>query len=195
MSTATHRPNRRPHTVVAPEKLGPFPTTAWTRLHNVQIPTDGGSAIPSAEVIVGPSGVHVVLTQGPIAGGSSRLLTREAQSAADWIAGALPPRYRNVVCPALLLADVSPDTDEADDLADSGVVAGVTVAVARVLSEAIRFKPRVLSHSESAVVHARLRAALEPTQEKLVRSGRWSWLSRRRRGLGWGHPRRPSGWE
>ena len=82
------------------------------------------------------------------------------------------PRYRPVVYAMLVL--------DGDDTA-GGLVAGVAVASARVLSEAIRFKPLLLSRSEACVVSSLLRTALYP-KSAAGRSSRWGRLTRRFRG-------------
>jgi len=158
-SPSTHRPQ-------AHAQLGPFPAPAWTRLREVVLLAADGRPGP-VEVVVGPTGVHVVSRQVPGAGDVCLLRTRDALLAADAVAAALPPRYRPVVDAMLLL--------DGDDTA-GGLVAGVAVASAQVLSEAIRFKPLVLSRSEARVVSSLLRAALYP-EPAAGRSSRWGRLT------------------
>ena len=112
-------------------------------------------------------------TQLPGAGDVCLLRTRDAQLAADAVAAALPSRYRPVVAAMLLL--------EGDDMS-GGLVAGVAVASAQVLSEAIRFKSLVLSRSEPCVGSSLLRAALYP-EPAAGRWSRWGRLTRRFRGV------------
>ena len=173
VSTMTHR-SPSTHRPQAHAQLGPFPAPAWTRLREVVLLAAEGRPGP-VEVVVGPTGVHVVSRQVPGAGDVCLLRNRDAQLAADAVAAALPPRYRPVVAAMLLL--------EGDDTA-GGLVAGVAVASAQVLSEAIRFKPLVLSRSEARVVSSLLRAALYP-EPAARRSSRWSRLTRRFRGAYW----------
>ncbi len=114
------------------------------------------------EVVVGPTGVHVVSRQVPGAGDVRPLQNRDAQR----------PRTRRQRPSRRVTARSWPrcrSCSEGDDTA-GGLVAGVAVASAQVLSEAIRFKPLVLARSEARVVSSLLRAALypEPVARSLV---------------------------
>jgi hypothetical protein len=151
--------------------VGTLPTPRWTRLVDV---TAGDLPRQRMEVVVGPSGVHVVTRQGSAVGATARLRVREARAAAVAVRAELPVRYRDVVAPAVLL-------EGAGD--DGGVVEGVMVATATVLTDAIRSRPRVLSTSEAAAVAGRLAAVLQaPPVAPARRRRRWP-LPARGRGL------------
>ncbi|HEX5560893.1 MAG TPA: hypothetical protein VFX52_04560 [Nocardioidaceae bacterium] len=141
----------------------------WTRLADVTV---GGPQRQTADVVVGPSGVHVVIRQASAGGATARLRVREATAAAAAVRATLPARYRDVVAAVVQLEGAGED---------GGVVDGVTVATANVLAEALRCRPRVLSTSEAAGVAGRLRVALEASSPPPARrERRWPRPARRR---------------
>ena len=184
MTATTRRPGSRldsPSVTTAPHD--PLPAPVWARFPQVRIVLADGSEVAVDEIVVGPSGVHVVTTQlaGPNAAvnaDSSRLRVREAQAAAAAVVAALPERYRPAVAAALVLADA---TSGGAVGAAGCVVDGVTVATEDVLVDAIRHKPLALSTSECAVVAAGLRATVRPTSASPERSRGLLRLWRRRR--------------
>ncbi|GAB3665192.1 hypothetical protein GCM10027596_30940 [Nocardioides korecus] len=147
----------------------PFPLAppAWSQWHDVLVPTADGTAVPVDAVVLGPTGVHVVLRQ--LTGSADSV---PAASAAAAVTAVLPARYRAVVTAALL--------DEA--AGDGAVVDGVLVATTAGLVEAVRLRPRVLSRSETGVLAATLARALAPQVVPATRTGLWSRLTRRSRG-------------
>jgi hypothetical protein len=114
------------------------------------------------EIVVGPSGIHVVLNRPgqltPTAVSSSgwnelEETAGQASAAAEAVADTLPDRYRGVVTPALCLTDTL----------DVGFSVGdVFAASPNVLRHSSRHLPRVLSTSEADAMAHRLRATLEP---------------------------------
>jgi len=151
----------------------PLPTSHWTVFDAVRWPGRPEDRID--EVVVGPSGVHVLLHQEQSAGvrGSLRaeeIVTR-SRDAADAVAGLLPSRYRDALRPVVCLCGTN-------DIGE--VVDGVRLASPEPLRFALRHQPRVLSTSEVAEVSARLRLALTPypapAAPPAVRSLRRLWL-------------------
>src|SRR3954454_639164 len=130
-------------------RLEPFPATHWTVWDGVRWPGREDDRID--EVVVGPSGVHVILHRcddsGGIAGGV------EAVAAAASVAALLPARYHHAVRPAVCLCPT-------EDVAE--VVDGVRVSSPGPLRHAMRHQPRVLSTSEVSGISGRLRLVLVP---------------------------------
>ena len=149
----------------------PLPTSHWTVFEPVRWP--GRSEDRIDEVVVGPSGVHVVLhheaPEGDVS--SSASIVRRAGEAADAVAALLPGRYREALRPVVCLCETR-DVAEAAD--------GVQVTSPEPLRHALRHQPRVLSTSEVTEVSARLRLALTPYPcppvAAAVRSLRRLWL-------------------
>jgi hypothetical protein len=131
----------------------PLPTSHWTVFDAVRWPGHPEDRID--EVVVGPSGVHVLLHhEGSVeAALSSDPIVGRARSAAEAVAGALPLRYRDALRPVVCLCGTSDGAE---------VVEGVRLASPESLRFALRHQPRVLSTSEVAEVSARLRLALTP---------------------------------
>jgi hypothetical protein len=145
-------------------QLGP----RWTRLVDVSVGDDRRQTV---DVVVGPSGVHVVTRQGSATGATARLRVHEARAAAAAVGARLPVRYRDVVAAALLL--------EGDGEA-GGIVDGVMVATANPMTDAVRCRPRVLSTSEAALVAGRLAVALRASPVAPARRHRrWPRMARR----------------
>ena len=151
----------------------PLPTSHWTVFDAVRWPGHPDERID--EVVVGPSGVHVLLHQRQSAGVRGSLQEEEivtrSRDAADAVGGLLPPRYRDALRPVVCLCG----TNEIGDVVD-----GVRLASPEALRFALRHQPRVLSTSEVAEVSARLRLALTPypapAAPPAVRSLRRLWL-------------------
>jgi hypothetical protein len=150
-----------------------LPTSHWTVFDAVRWPGRPEDRID--EVVVGPSGVHVLLHQEQSAGvrGSLRaeeIVTR-SRDAADAVGVLLPSRYRDALRPVVCLCGTN-------DIGE--VVDGVRLASPEPLRFALRHQPRVLSTSEVAEVSARLRLALTPypapAAPPAVRSLRRLWL-------------------
>jgi hypothetical protein len=152
----------------------PLPTSHWTVFDAVRWPGHPVDRID--EVVVGPSGVHVLLHQQvPAEVGGSLLanhpVAARSRDAADAVAGLLPSRYRDALRPVVCLCGTN-------DIGE--VVDGVRLASPEPLRFALRHQPRVLSTSEVAEVSARLRRALTPypapAAPPAVRSLRRLWL-------------------
>jgi hypothetical protein len=131
----------------------PLPTSHWTVFDAVRWPGRLEDRID--DVIVGPSGVHVLLHQEGLAEAdwSSTATVTRARDAADAVADLLPSRYRRALRPVICLCDTN-------NIAE--VVDTVRLASPEPLRFALRNQPRVLSTSEVAEVSARLRLALTP---------------------------------
>lgn len=152
----------------------PLPASHWTVFDAVRWPGHPEGRID--EVVVGPSGVHVLLHQEQSAGVRGPLraehpVVTRSRDAADAVAGLLPSRYRDALRPVVCLC-ITNDIGE--------VVDGVRLASPEPLRFALRHQPRVLSTSEVAEVSARLRLALTPypapSVPPAVRSLRRVWL-------------------
>ena len=149
----------------------PLPTSHWTVFEPVRWPGRFEERID--EVVVGPSGVHVVLhheAPDPDLSASPSIVTR-AREAAEAIGALLPGRYRESLRPAVCLCATRDVAEPAD---------GVQVTSPEPLRHALRHQPRVLSTSEITEVSARLRLALTPypcpPAAPAVRSLRRLWL-------------------
>lgn len=136
-----------------PEPVEPLPATHWTVLDGVRWP--GHEADRIDEVVVGPSGVHVILHDRHLSAtpGPDAEVVARARTAAAAVAGLLPQRYRGAVRPAVCLYGT---TDV------SAVVGDVRLASAAPLWFAVRHQERVLSTSEVAATSGRLRLGLAP---------------------------------
>jgi hypothetical protein len=160
--------------VVAVGQRGePLPAPYWTRFEDVRWPGSPGRRID--EVLVGPSGVHVVAHRGgtlpsPTGGQDLHEAAGRVVEAACAVAGLLPGRYRHVVTPAVCLTDT----------ADTGLRVGdVFAASPGVLRHAWRHQARVLSTSEAEAIVHHLRAGLEPFPRELPSgSGPGAWRRR-----------------
>lgn len=166
---------QRGSTVQRVERL---PATHWTSLKSVRWPGSADGWID--EVLVGPSGIHVVL-DAPLQpastapGGPDRAVLEEAAgraaAAAAAVAELLPDRYRRVVTPAVCLTDA----------VDVGTEVGAVLAASPgVLRHSWRHRPWVLSTSEVHAVADRLRARLEPFPVEPPHSSPAAWSVRRR---------------
>jgi hypothetical protein len=151
----------------------PLPASHWTVFDAVRWPGRPEERID--EVVVGPSGVHVLLHHREAAGTTvptgAIARAHAAAEAAEAVARLLPGRYRPVLRPAICLCDTT-------DLAE--VVDGVRLASRDPLRFALRHQPRVLSTSEVAEISRRLQLALTPYPAEptppAVRSLRRLWL-------------------
>lgn len=144
-----------------------LPGSHWRRYVGVRGPGSDGRI---DEVVVGPSGVHVVLEcPGGTVGDP---LVPTASEAAEAVADVLPERYRGRVRPELRLAE------------DAGDVAtwhgAVLLASPRALEHTWRYGPRVLSTSEIAEVSRWLDRRLELIVEVVPPVQRRRWLRLRR---------------
>lgn len=156
-----------------------LPAAYWTRLEGVRVP---GTAVVIDLVLVGPSGVHVVLdhpdepllsTAVPRARSGVEDAMQRAADASAGVAELLPERYRPAVLAEVCL------------LGTSGVVVdmgAVLVGSGDVLWQAWRHRARVLSTSEVAVVAGLLdrrleRVADEPPPRRSLWSRSWRWLT------------------
>lgn len=161
----------------AERRVEQLPAEYWTLLTRVRWPGRPDRWVD--EVLVGPSGVHVVLhrsgraTSAASSGSEDADLEEAAVRAgagALAVADLLPHRYRGVVTPAVCLTD----TDEV------GLSVGeVFAASPGVLRHSWRHRPRVLSTSEADAIAARLRARLEPFPVESPRSAGTWWKWRR----------------
>ena len=156
---------------------GQLPVSHWRRYPAVRRPGTTEGRID--EVVVGPSGVHVVLRargdETQQAAGPQGSPVDDASGAADAVAGLLPARYRDRVHPELRL-------DDTRDVASR--VGRVLLASPPVLEHIWRSAPRVLSTSEIDDLRHRLDVALEPLVVETPPVSRWHWLRwrpRRRR--------------
>ncbi len=153
---------------------GSLPSSHWRRYPVVRWPGTGAGRID--EVVVGPSGVHVVLRHGARrdedAVGPDGLPVPDvttAARAAVAVAALLPERYRARVRPELCL----------DDAGDVGTRSGpVLIASAHVLEHTWRHGPRVLSTSEILEIGRRLDVGLEPIVTQPCMPARWQRLRR-----------------
>jgi len=162
----------------AGRRVEPLPVTYWTLLQGVRWPGRPDRRID--EVLVGPSGVHVVLHRsGPLtpatdARGEGHELAEAADraaAAAGAVATLVPERYRPAVVPAVCLTDTT----------EVGYgVGGVFAASPEVLQHSWRHQPRVLSTSEAEALAERLRARLEPFPAEPSRSTAGAWRRWRR---------------
>lgn len=160
-----------------PEHHAQLPAAYWTRLEDVRVP---GTLVPIHLVLVGPSGVHVVLddpgpaevtTAVPRARTGPEEAARTAAEAAAGVAALLPARYQHTVLPEVRLLGTS------EVAVDVGTV---LVGSPDVLWQSWRHRTRVLSTSEVAVVAGLLGRRLEPvveasapTRSRWARSRRW----------------------
>lgn len=155
----------------APEHHAQLPAAYWTRLEDVRLP---GTREPIDLVLVGPSGVHVVLDDPALPQASTAVprartgpedVARRAADAAAGVALLLPLRYRHTVLPELRLLRSS---EVAVD------VGAVLVGSPDVLWQAWRHRARVLSTSEVVVVGGLLARSLEPNVEATApKASRW----------------------
>ncbi len=157
----------------------PFPARYWTQLTDVRVP---GSADRIDLVLVGPSGVHVVIDRP----GSSPTLSaadgpdtdlqqavRRAAAATAAVADLLPLRYRHVVTSEMSLGGLT------------GTVLSfgeVSACSPDVLRQAWRHRARTVSTSEATVIARLLRDRLEPFPVEPAPRGRAWW---RRRSWRW----------
>lgn len=164
---------------VGPAYQAPLPAAYWTRLADVRVP---GTAVVIDLVLVGPSGVHVVLdhpddpllsTAVPRARSGVEDAMQRAAHASAAVATLLPERYRSAVLAEVCL------------LGTTGVVldmGSVLIGSADVLWQTWRHRARVLSTSEVAVVAGLLdrrleRVADEPPPRRSLWSRSWRWLT------------------
>jgi len=143
----------------------------WTQLTGMRVPNGRGRI---DRVVVGPSGVHVVIERPALPHPSSTVgeddpaLAEAAQSAvvaAAAVADLLPPRYRHLVTSEVSLVGLT------EAAIDAGVVLAATPDVLR---HVWRHRPRVVSTSEAAVIVGQLRDRLEPyPAEPTVRRESW----------------------
>jgi hypothetical protein len=150
-----------------------LPAEYWTLLTRVRWPGRPDRWVD--EVLVGPSGVHVVLhrpwppTSTAMSGSESADLEETAARAAAVavaVADLLPHRYRRVVTPAVCLTDT---------VEVGFCVSDVFAASPGVLRHAWRHRSRVLSTSEADAIADRLRARLEPFPVASPRSAAPTW--------------------
>lgn len=154
----------------------PLSAPYWTRLSHVRVP-DGQDCIDL--VLVGPSGVHVVIDRpAPLddlaaTGGTDAELEDLAQraiSAAEAVVERLPVRYRPVVTAEVSLAG----------LTETALGFGVAlVASPDVLQHVWQHRPQTLSTSEAAAVTRLLRDRLEPFPVQTTQRPASWWRSRR----------------
>lgn len=117
------------------------------------------------DVLVCPSGVHVVTaaTAGRVA--SNPATVTACREAAGAVAELLPPRYREKVRPVLRVVG---------DVAVADLTGDVIVTSETTLDHILRSSPVVLSTSEVNAVAARLEAQLEPYHVvPAAQRGRW----------------------
>lgn len=143
----------------AEQRVEPLPVTHWTLFQCVRWPGRPDRRVD--EVLVGPSGVHVVLhrpgqlTSTAVNDDGTDLdeAVGCAAAAAVAVADLLPGRYRRAVMPAVCLTDT----------VDVGLhVGAVAAASPGILRHSWRHQPRVLSTSEVHAIARTLRADLEP---------------------------------
>lgn len=156
----------------------PLPAPYWTRLEDVRVP---GTADRIDLVLIGPSGVHVVIDRPgqphapsvvPETDADLERAAQRAAVAARAVADLLPPRYHHVVTSEVCLPGLS----------EAGVTVGTVFAASPdVLRHAWRHRPRVVSTSEAAVVARLLRHGLEPFPVEPA-AGRDAWWRRWPRG-------------
>jgi hypothetical protein len=161
--------------VSAEQRVEQLPAEYWTLLERVRWPGSPDRRVD--EVLIGPSGVHVVLhrPQQLTSAATSRSEGADLEEAAVHaaavalaVADLLPHRYREVVTPALCLTDT----------VEVGFsVGGVFAASPGVLRHSWRHRPRVLSTSEADAIADRLRARLEPIPIAPPRAAAawWGW--------------------
>lgn len=160
----------------AGRRVEQLPAEYWTLLTRVRWPGRPDRLVD--EVLVGPSGVHVVLhrpgrptsteTNSSSEGADLEEAAVHAGDAAVAVAALLPHRYRRVVTPAVCLTD----TDEV-----GYSVGDVFAASPGVLRHSWRHGPRVLSTSEADAIADHLRAHLEkfPVESRSAAATWWRW--------------------
>jgi len=156
----------------------PLSEPYWTQLTSMRVP---GGRDRIDLVVVGPSGVHVVLDRAQPPHSSSRVgeadtelveVAQRAVAAAAAVAELLPPRYRHLVTSEVSLNGV----------AESAVIVGAALAASPdVMRHVWRHRPRVVSTSEAAVIVTLLRGALEPFPVEPTTPHRPWWRRRSRR--------------
>jgi hypothetical protein len=125
----------------------PLPATHWTVFGPVRWPGRDSGRID--EVVVGPSGIHVIVH---VREAQAAAVTRtEAHAAGAAVAGLLPSRYHQAIRPAACLC-------QTEDVSD--VVDGVRLSSPVPLRHALRHQSRVLSTSEVAGISRRLELGL-----------------------------------
>jgi len=162
----------------AERRIEQLPAEYWTLLTRVRWPGRPDRRVD--EVLVGPSGVHVVLHRpgqptSTASSGSEGIDLEEtaarAAAVAVAVADLLPHRHRSIVTPAVCLTDT----------VEVGFSVGdVFAASPGVLRHAWRHRPRVLSTSEADAIAERLRARLEPFPVESPRSAAATWWGWRR---------------
>lgn len=166
-------PGQAAHQAEPIRHAGELPDRYWTRLEERRAPGGPGRV---DLVLVGPSGVHVVIDQPPDVAADLVATAWRASAAGAAVADLLPARYRAAVAAEVRL------------LGTDGVAAEITVeprtgavcaASPDLLDQVWRCRPRVLSTSEAAVVAGVLRERLLPDPVDR-RSGLGPWWRRRR---------------
>ena len=157
-----------------------LPRTHWHRLERVWWP--GREADVIDDLVVGPSGVHVVV-DAPVYDqvGTETACLRAAEAAAS-IRSLLPVRYHSVVRAVLRLP--APEAGLPAVAEDRG---GVLVASPEPFLHIIRHAPRRLSTGEVSRIGAHLDARLELVPPPAPDGGPQRWWSRWWHRLGRGH--------
>ncbi len=151
----------------APKPSMALPSSHWRRYRGVRWP---GSDARIDEVVLGPTGVHVVLHRpGARVGGPE---VRTAAHAAEAVGGLLPDRYRGRVRPEVLLEEETVDVATWDG--------EVLLASRGALEHTWRFASRELSTSEIAGIGRWLDARLELLRVEVPSPRRRGWLRRLR---------------
>lgn len=160
---------RAPQT--GPERHERLPASHWRQLDGVRVP---GSDQRLDLVLVGPSGVHIVLDEPAQGRGSASVpsvrtgpedAAARATVAGAAVAGLLPERYRQAVLPEVRLHGT----------ADVGMLVGTAlVASPDVLARTWRERRRVLSTSEVAVVSRLLDERLEIVEDAPAPASWWT---------------------
>lgn len=151
-----------------------LPLSAWAQWRDVLVATREAGSVPVDAVVLGPTGVHVVV-RSTAAAGSTPVET--VLQVVEAVADVLPDRYRGAVAGALAVDAPVDAEDEAQSVGE--VVGGVVVATPAVLTDSIRLRPRVLSRSETGLLTAVLDRALVTPAPAVVRPGLWDRLRRR----------------
>lgn len=134
-----------------PTGLERLPASHWTHARCAP----GGPAHPADEVLVGPSGVYVIVRRT----GGLEVDVDAARTAATAVTGMLPDRYRERVVPVLCLLDDDPVAQWQD---------GVLVTGTSTMPHVVRSSPVRLSTSEVRGLGPALAARLDRGPDNAV---------------------------
>lgn len=166
-------PGQAAHQAEPIRRAEDLPDRYWTRLEERRVPVGPGRI---DLVLVGPSGVHVVIDQRADVVADLVATARRASAAGAAVADLLPGRYRTAVVTEVRLLGARGRAVEITVESSTGTVCAASPDL---LEQVWRCRPRVLSTSEAAVVAGLLRERLLPDPVD-GRSGLRPWWRRRR---------------